>query len=56
MIDKIRTAWKQCNCEHFWRPGIKSGNKQVKVCDYCDKEVELTVAEFYAQFGRMPRL
>jgi hypothetical protein len=56
MIKKIKILWKQYRCEHFWRPGIKSGNKPVKVCDYCEKEVKLTTAEFYAQFGRMPYL
>jgi hypothetical protein len=54
MIERFRLWWKQLRCEHFWRPAVKSGGIQVKVCDYCEKCVELSVEEFYALFGRMP--
>jgi len=62
-MTKLKLWWKQWRCEHYWRPALLSrlpGRYRefygVKVCDYCEKRVQLSDAEFYAQFGRMPIL
>lgn len=59
----VRLWLKQRYCEHFWRPATvhtKRGSGYIaysqpsKYCDYCGKTVPQNLAEFYAQFGRMP--
>jgi hypothetical protein len=63
MINRIFKWWKQLRCDHFWRParaeytkrpGYVEYSQLVKFCDYCEKEVPISIGEFYAQFGRMP--
>jgi hypothetical protein len=50
---------RQYLCKHNWRPGIRNRYSRaevrmpVAVCDVCGKVVELTLAAFYARFGRM---
>lgn len=50
--------WKEMTCKHFWRPCAFSVNRTpylpAKVCDDCGKVIVLSVARFYAEFGRMP--
>lgn len=59
MLDHLRTKFKQWLCRHRWRPALRSGvrppNEAVRYCDRCDKREVISEAEFYAQFGRMPR-
>ena len=40
-------------CEHDWRPAITSLGP-ARYCDICTVTEQITEAEFYAQFGRMP--
>lgn len=44
---------RQQFCKHFWRPAVTS-RSPAKLCDYCEKVVELSKEQFYAEFGRMP--
>ena len=58
MIERWQKWFREWQCEHYWRPGRYrpahpgARSELVKVCDYCDKQVSLSDAEFYALFGR----
>jgi len=41
-------------CVHLWHPGLAGVGKPVRYCSRCDVIEEMTEADFYAQFGRMP--
>lgn len=38
---------------HKWRPGVLKG-KPSRYCEPCDLIEDVSVAEFYSLFGRMP--
>lgn len=49
-IHELRQAWREWLCDHWWRP-CSYHLHPAKVCDDCGKLVQLTPAEFYAEFG-----
>lgn len=62
LITGLAKIWKQWRCEHYWIPSridTRNGRGDIthsqpsKVCDYCQKVVELSPEEFYAIFNRI---
>jgi len=55
MIQALLAWWKVLVCTHFWRPAITSKGP-AKHCMHCQTTIQISEADFYAQFGRMPIL
>ena len=56
MFERLIRTWKiltEPPCKHHWRPALGM-NLPVRYCDICERHEEMTEAEFYAQFGKMP--
>lgn len=53
-LKRARTWLVQLCCLHQWRPGLTSRGP-AKACDCCGLVVQLNDAEYYAQFGTIPR-
>ena len=43
------------SCGHKWRPGLTSRGA-ARYCNICEAIQDLSDAEFYAYFGRMPSI
>lgn len=56
MIKRLSSvlAWLSgATCPHIWRPAMTSVGP-AKHCPHCKSTEQITLAEFYAQFNRMP--
>lgn len=54
-LARFKSWWKRIWCEHFWRPALTSKGAAM-FCDYCETTIQLSEQEYYARFGRIPRI
>lgn len=52
-MKKVFQWWKRWRCRHTWRPA-RTSYGPAKHCAGCDTTIQLSDAEFYAQFERIP--
>jgi Zn finger protein HypA/HybF involved in hydrogenase expression len=55
MIGALIAWWVNFRCNHCWRPALTSKGP-AKYCPHCHTTTQLSEADFYAVFGRMPIL
>lgn len=56
VLRRLFSCWIKPKCRHVWRPALFGvGGKPTRTCGRCGAWENLSEAEFYAQFGRIPK-